>query len=177
MDLLVHGGEAAGQAGQAGFAGGQVVELVQEGLDQLGHGGQLLAAVAPADGVDLLLGGLQNIPGLPQALLDHRGDFPGGLRQGAEEGFVPDDFDVLHDVGAGGGDFHQLDEVIPGGLVVIGAVFLHFLRHRHAVDGLGVAEHGVDGFKDVTVLLDVKVVGLELVHDVLDAVGIDEHGA
>ena len=176
MDFLVHQGEAAGQAALGGLAGGQIVEAVQEGLDQLGDGGELLAAPAPADGVDLLLGDLQNVLGFAQALLDHAGDLSGGLGQGAEERLVLDDLDVFHDVGAGGRDLHQLDQIGPGGLVVVGAVFLHFLGYCDAVDGLGVAEHGVDGLKDVTVLLDIEVVGLELVHDVLDAVGVDEHG-
>ena len=49
--------------------------------------------------------------------------------------------------------------------------------HGNAVDGLGVHEHGIDGLENLPVLAQVEVLGLELVHDVLDAVGVDEHGA
>ena len=35
----------------------------------------------------------------------------------------------------------------------------------------------VDGLKDIAVGPQIKVLRLQLVHDVLDAVGVDEHGA
>ena len=176
VDLLVHGGKAAGQARQALLPGGQGVEPVQHRLEDLAHRRQVLGAAAPADGVDLLLRRLQGGLCLADALLDHAQDVPGGLGQPPQQGLVPDDGHVLHDVGAGGGDLHELDQVAPGGLRVVGAVFLHLLRHGDPVDGLGVAEHGVDGLEDVPVLLDIEVLRLELVHHVLDAVGVDEHG-
>ena len=177
MDLLVHHGEAAGQAGLAGLSGGQIVQLIQKGLDEVGHRDQLLAAPAPPDGVDLLLGGLQNILGFPQALLNHAGDLPGSLGQGAEKRLVLDDLDVLHDIGAGRGDLHQLNQIIPGGLAVICAVFPHLLRHCNPVDGLGVAEHMVNCLKNIPVLFDIEILGPDLVHDLLDTVGVNEHGA
>ena len=58
-----------------------------------------------------------------------------------------------------------------------GAVFLHLARDGHAVDGLGVDEHGVDRLENLAVCAQIEVLRAQLVHDVLDALGVDEHGA
>ena len=63
-------------------------------------------------------------------------------------------------------------------LVGVGkAAFLQLARHGDAVDGAGVDEHLVDGLEDLAVGTQVEVLRLELIHDILDAVRVDEHGA
>ena len=130
---------------------------VQHLRQHLPQGHHVLGALAPADGVNLLLRRLQNFGGLAHALLHHGGDLGGGLGHAPHQGLVPDDGRVLHHVGAGGGDLHQLGQVGPGGLVVVGARLLHLVAHRDAVDGLGIGEHGVDGLKNLPVLPEVKI--------------------
>ena len=176
-DLLVHGGKAGGKARQVVFALAHLAQPVQHVRQHLPQGDHILGALAPADGIHLLLGGLQNIAGLAHALLDHGSDLRRRLGHPPQQRLVVDDGHVLHHVGAGGGDLHQLGQVRAGGVLVVGAVFPHLLAHRDAVDGAGIGEHGVDGLKNIPVLPEVEVRRPQLVHHVLDAALVDEHGA
>ena len=154
-----------------------LAEAVQHVRQHLTQGHHVLGALAPADGVHLLLGGLQDVAGLAQALLHHGGDLRRRLGHAPEQSLVPDDGHILHDVGAGGRDLHQLGKVRAGGLVVVGTCLLHLLADGDAVDGPGVGEHGIDGLEDLPVLPQVEVRRPQLIHHVLHAVGIDQHGA
>ena len=130
---------------------------VQHLRQHLPQGHHVLGALAPADGVNLLLRRLQNFGGLAHALLHHGGDLGGGLGHAPQQRLVPDDGRVLHHVGAGGGDLHQLGQIGTGGVLVVGARLLHLLTDGNAVDGLGIGEHGVDGLKNLPVLPEVKI--------------------
>lgn len=155
---------------------GQLGQLAHHVAQHHAHRHHPLGAAATADGVDLLLGGLQHIAGGAAALLHHGGDAAGGLGHLAHERLVLHNADVLHDVSAGGGDLHQLQQ-IGTGIVVIQSVLLQLAGHGDAVDGLGVDEHMVDRLEDLPVGPQIEILGLQLVHHVLDAVGVDEHGA
>ncbi len=104
----LHGGEACGQARQVVFTLAHLAEPVQHVRQHLAQRHHVLGALASADGVDLLLGGFQDIPGLPKPLLDQGGDLRSRLGNAPQQRLVPDDGHILHDVGAGGGDLHQL---------------------------------------------------------------------
>ena len=132
--------------------------------------------LALADGVDALLGGLQNVLAGVGALLNHGGQVAGGLSHPAQQGLVLENVDILPHIGRGGGDVHELEQIVPGVLLVV-PVLLHVLQHGERVDGEGVVEHGVDGLIDLHVLLPVEVVRAQLVNDLRDTPGVDEHGA
>ena len=51
---------------------------------------------------------------LAGALLDHGGDVRRGGGHRPQQGLFPDNPHILHDVGAGGGHLHQLDQIAPG---------------------------------------------------------------
>ena len=137
--------------------------------------GHLLGAPALADGIDLLLRRGENFPGVAHPLLNHGRNVPGGLGHGAQQGLVPDDARILQHIGRGRGHLHKLQEVGPGILPVYPG-FFHLPGHRHTVDGLGVDEHGINGLEDLPILPQVKILGLEPVHHILDAVRVNEHG-
>ena len=177
VDLPVHVGKAGGQPRHSLSAGGgKLSQPLQDGLQHHADGHHVLGAAAPADGIDLLLRRLQNLGRLPGALLDHGGDVRRGGGHRPQQGLFPDDPDIFHDVGAGGGHLHQLDQIAPG---VVGgqARPLHLSRHGNAVDGLGVDEHGIDGLENLPIPAQIEVLRLELIHHVLHAVGVDEHRA
>ena len=176
-DGHVHVGQAGGQAGHGGVAGGQLVEPLVHIEDDAGDVGQTLGGPALADGVDALLGGLQHLLGGAGALLHHGGQLSRRLGDAPQQGLVLDDGHVLLHVGRRGGDLHELEDVIAGGILVIHPVLLHVLQHRHWVDGEGVIEHGVDGIVDLPVLPYIEVVGPQLVDDLRHAPGVDEHRA
>ena len=115
-------------------------------------------------------------PGMARSLEDQGGQLPRRLRHPAQQGLVLDDLDVLPHIGGGGSGVHKLEHVAPGLVLVVVAVLLHALQHRHRVDGEGVVEHGVDSLVDFSVLADVEVVGAQLVDDLGDTPGVDEHG-
>ena len=156
-DLLVHRGHTRGEPRQVILALAHLSQPVQHLRQHLPQGHHVLGALAPADGVNLLLRRLQNFGGLAHALLHHGGDLGGGLGHAPQQRLVPDDGRVLHHVGAGGGDLHQLGQIGTGGVLVVGARLLHLLRDGNAVDGLGIGEHGVDGLKNLPVLPEVKI--------------------
>ena len=83
---------------------------------------------------------------------------------------------VLGDIGGGGGDLHELEQVVAGGVLVVDPPQLHLVQHRHRVNGGGEAEHGVDGLINIPVGLQIEVLAGELLHHVGDAAGVDEHG-
>ncbi len=176
-DLLVHGRKACGQARQVVVALAHLSQAVQHLRQHLPQGHHVLGALAPADSVDLLLRRLQDFGGLAHALLHHGGDLGSGLGHAPQQRLVPDDGRVLHHIGAGGGDLHQLGQIRTGGILVVGARLLHLLTDGNAVDGFGIGEHGVDGLKNLPVLPEVKIRRPELVHHILDAIRVDEHGA
>ena len=84
---------------------------------------------------------------------------------------------ILHDIGAGGGDLHQLGQIGAGGVFIVGACLPHLLADGDAVNGAGVGEHGIDRLKDLPVLPEVEIRRHQLIHYVLDAALVDEHGA
>ena len=169
--------KAGGKAGHVRAGHGQLLEPVEHVHQNLGQRLQPLDVPALADGVDPLLGQVQHrLGGLP-ALLDQLGQVPGGLVDPAEKGLVPDDADVFLHVRGGGGDLHELEDVVPGGVLVINPPELHLVQHRHRVDGGGEVEHGVDGLVNVPVGGQVKVLPGERLHHVRDAPGVNEHGA
>ena len=169
--------EAGGHPGDLGARHGQLLELVEHVHQNFGQGLQPLGAAALADGVDPLLGQIQHgLGGLPP-LLHQGGELPGGLRDPAEEGLVLDDADVLLDVGGGGGDLHELEQVAAGGVFIVNTCELHLVQHRHRVNGGGEVEHGIDGLVDLPVGLEIEVLPGQGLHHVGDTAGVNEHGA
>ena len=94
-----------------------------------------------------------------------------------QEGLVLDDADVFSHVGGGGGDEHQLTDIVVGGALLVGAQLLELVQHSHRVDLLREIVHGGDGLKELPVLPEVKVLALEGLHHLVDALFVDEHGA
>ena len=117
---------------------------------------QRVAPLALTQGVDLLFGGLQHFGRRTYLRMDDLTNIHTGLGQSPEHGHIPDDAGIALHIGGGGGDLHQLQDVIPG-IIPMEAQLLHFVQHRHRVDGLGEVEHGVDGFIDFPVLLQIKI--------------------
>ena len=152
----------------------QTVQHLRQHLPQHDH---VLRALTAAHGKHLLLGDLQNLRRLADALLHQRGDLTGSLCHAPQQRLIPHDGHIFHHVGAGGGDLHQLGQIGASRVFVIGARLLHLLTDGNAVDGLCIGEHGVDRFKDLPVLPQIKVRRAQFIHHVLDAIGIDEHGA
>ena len=126
-----------------------VVNVQKNGADVL----QILIASAVSDGVDLLLGGVHNALGGAHFLRDDLGDVLGGLGNLTEQGFVCHNLRVLLGVGGGGGNIQNLQQVIPGFLLVIYTGLLHLIHDRNWVNVSGVVEHGVDGGEDILILL------------------------
>ena len=176
-DLPVHSGQAGGQARKSAFALAHLVEPVQHIRQHHPQRHHILRTLAAADGVDLLLGSFQNGSGFSDALLHQHRDLPRRLSNAPQQRLIPNDGHILHHVGAGGGDLHELRQIGAGGIFVISPGLLHFLADGDAVNRPGVGEHGVDGLKDLPVLPQVEVRGHQLIHHVLDAALVDEHGA
>ena len=175
-DGHIHIGQAGGQAGNGGVAGGKLAEPLVHVEDDAGDVLQALGGPALANGVDPLLGGLQHILGGARPLLDHGGQVPGSLGDAAEQGLVLDDGHILLHVGGGGGDLHELEDIVAGGVLIVDAVLPHVVQHGHRVDGQGKVEHGVDGLIDLPVLTEIEVLRLEGLDDLGHAPGVDEHG-
>ena len=170
-------GQAGGQAWDGRLAGGQLGEPVVHIDEDVGDGDEPPGGPALADGIDPLLRGLQDVLPRLRSLLDQGGEIACGLGHPAQQSLVLQDPDVLHHVGRGGGGVHELEQIAPGGVLVVHPVLLHVLQHRHWVDGEGVIEHGVDGIVDLPVLPYIEVVGPQLVDDLRHAPGVDEHRA
>ena len=169
--------EPCGHAGDVAVGHGQLLEAVKHVHQDLGQGFQPLGDPALADGIDPLLRQIQHgLAGL-SPLLDQGGEFPGGLRNAAEEGLVLDDADILLHIGRGGGDLHELEQVVPGGVLIIDPPLLHLVQHRHRVNGGGEVEHGVDGLVNLPVGFQVEILRVQGLNDIGDAPGVNEHGA
>ena len=176
-DGHIHVGQAGGQAGYRRVAGGQLVEPLVHIEDDAGDVGQTLGGPALADGVDALLRRLQHLLGGAGALLHHGSQLSRRLGDAPQQGLVLDDGHVLLHVGRRGGDLHELEDVIAGGVLVIHPVLLHVLQHRHRVDGEGEVEHGVDGLIDLPVGAQIEVLRPEGLDHLGHAAGVNEHGA
>ena len=101
-DGPVQVGETGGQAGNGALTLGQLGETVVYIQQHGGDGGKPPGGPALTDGVDPLLGGLQDIlPGVG-ALLNEGGEFACRLRHPAQQGLVLDDADVFLYIGGGG---------------------------------------------------------------------------
>ncbi len=136
----------------------------------------MLQAVPPlalSQSVNFLFRGFQHFRRGAHLLGHHLLDVRGGLVQLPKHGLVPDDVGVADYVGSRGGDFHELQNVVSGIFVVI-AQLLQLIQHRHRVDGLGEVEHGINGFKNLPILLKVKVLRLHNAHHVGNAPAVDE---
>ena len=142
------------------------------------RGADVLQGVPPfalAQGVDFLFRGFQNFGGGAHLFGHHVRNLHGSLTQPPEHSLLLDDPGVPAHVHGSGGDVHELDDVVPG-VVVVAAQLLHLVQHGHRVDGLGEIEHGVHGFKNLPVLLQVEVLRLHRTHHVGDAAAVDEDG-
>ena len=150
-----------------------VEHALQHDADRL----HALRASAAAHGIDLLLRRVQDARGSAAAVLHHGGDLAGSRVNRAHERLVAHDVGILHHVCGGRRYLHELNEIVSRGILVVCAVFLHLARDSHPVDRLGVNEHAVDRLKDLAVLPQIKVVRTQLLHHVLNAVGVDKHRA
>ena len=130
-----------------------------------------------ADGVDPLLRRLQDVLAAALVALHQAPDLVHGLGDPPQQGLVLDDLHVLPHVGGGRGHVDELDHVAAGALVVVGAVLAHLLQHRHRVDDLGVAEHGVHGGEQRLVVLQVEVLDLQRLYHLGDTAAVNEHTA
>ena len=132
---------------------------------------------ALADGVNALLGGLQELV-CGAALGAHQlGQLPEALPHPAQPSLVRHNGGVFQHVGGGGGDFHELAQIGHGGVVVVHPGLLHSVQHRHRVDGLQAVEHGEQHGEQIPVLAHIEVVGEEAGHHVGHAPVVNEHGA
>ena len=139
----------------------------------------MLQAVSPlafAQGIDFLFRRFQHFRWGAHLFGHHLVDVRGSLVQLPEHGLVPDDVGVANHIGSGGGDFHQLQNVVSGIVVVI-AQLLQLIQHRHRVNGLGEVEHGIDGFKNLPILLKVEILRLHNAHHIGDAPAVNENRA
>ena len=114
---------------------------------------QVLIASAVSDGINLLLSSVHNALGGAHFLRDDLGDVLGGLGDLTEQGFVRYNLRVLLGVGGSGGNIQDLQQIIPGFLLVIYTGLLHLIHDRNRVNVSGVVEHGVDGGEDILILL------------------------
>ena len=169
-------GKAGRHAGYVGAGHGQLLQPVEHIHQDLGKRLQALGGRPLAEGVDALFCQVEDGLGRLAPLLDQGRQFPGRLGDAAQERLVLDDADVLGDIGGGGGDLHELEQVVAGGVLVVDPPQLHLVQHRPRVDGGGEAEHGVDGLINIPVGLQIEVLAGELLHHVGDAAGVDEHG-
>ena len=143
------------------------------------RGADVLQAVPPlalAQGVNLLLGRLQHFCRGAHLFVDHFGDLRGRLVQAPEHCLLPDDVGVAHHIGSGRRDLHKLQDVVPGIVVVI-AQLLQLVQHRHRVYRLGEIEHGIDGFVNLPVLGQEKVLGLYDANHISDTAAVYENRA
>ena len=127
--------------------------MVENALQNNPDARHALRAAPAAHGVNFLLRRVEHAGRAACAVLHHGGNFPRYGIERAQQRLVAYDADVFHHVCARGRHVHQLGEVRARRAFLIGAVFLHLARDGHAVDGLGVDEHGVDRLEDLAVLL------------------------
>ena len=175
IDLHIQIVQPRGHSGNGGIGQTQfcqpVKDLVQNGADVF----QRIIALAFPQRIDLLFGGLQHLGGRAHLFGYHFLNIRGGLRQTAEHGFLPDDVGIAHHVGGGRGDFHELENIVPG-IVVVVAQLLQLVQHGHRIDGLGEVEHGIDCFVDFPVLLKEKVIRGQDAYHIGNTAAVDENG-
>ena len=172
----VHTGQAGGQSGDGGVAGGKLGQTVIDRQNDRGDMLQPLGGTALPQAINALLGQVQSLVGGGGAFPDHIGDGPGGISHLAQKGFVPDDLDILLHVGGGGGDVHELADVVVGGGLVVDPGLLHLIQHSYRVHSLGEVKHGADGLVDLLVLPEIEILRLQLLDDLGDTPLINEDG-
>ena len=60
---------------------------------------------------------------------------------------------------------------------MVHAHFPHFVQYGDRIDGLGEIEHGIDGFIDLPILLEVKILRAQNADHIGDALAVDEDRA
>ncbi len=171
-------GEAGGHAGHlAGPARGDL-DLVDRGLDDVADGVVVLAAALVGDGVDLGLGGVDDVLDVAAALgVAELDDAGAGLDEPAQHGALGDDLGVVAGVGRGG---HRGDELVEVGLAADAAEVAALGQLVADGDGVGRLAAAVeveDRVVDQLVRGTVEVGALELLDAVGDGVLGQEHAA
>ena len=136
---------------------------------------QRVAPLALAQGVNFLFRRFQHLGGRTHLFRHHLLNVRRGLIQSTKHGLFLHNGRIARHIGGSGGDLHQLEDVIPG-IVVVVAQLLQLVQHRDRVNGLGEVEHGIDGFINFPVLLQVKILRLHNAHHIRNAPAVDENG-
>ena len=136
---------------------------------------QRVAGFTLAQGVNLLFGGFQHFAGGTHLFVNHFGDLGSCSVQSPEHSLLPDDIGIAHHIGGCGGDLHQLHDVLAGILAVI-TQLLHLVQNGNRVNGLGEIEHGIDGFVNLPVLLQIKILRTEQSDHIRDTTAVNEDG-
>ena len=113
---------------------------------------QAVPPLALAQRVNFLFGGFQDFRRGAHLIGNHFRNIRGGLSQSTEHGLFLDDSGIAPHIDSGRGDFHELEDIFPG-IVVVDTQLLHLVQHGHRVNGLGEIEHRIDGLVDFPVLL------------------------
>ena len=107
-------------------------------------------------GIDHPLGIFQQFAGRAYLFLNGLDNIGTCICKTTQKSLILNDVGIPHRIGSGGGDLHQLQDIIPG-IVVMYTGLDHFLQHRDRVNGLGEIEHGIDGGIDLLILLQVEI--------------------
>ena len=171
--------EAGGHAQRHAAAGGDGVDLVHRGLQQLFEGDVVLARAALGDLVDRRLGAVDDVVDLAAlgAVVAELDDPGSGLDEAPQGGLLGDDLGVVRGVRGGGdgrdqrvqvGGAAEADQVAPA---------LQLRGDRDRVGGLAAAVEVEDALVDGLVRGAVEVVGPQDLDDVRDRVLAQEHAA
>ena len=167
--------QAGGQAGDQGIRLAQLCQAVEHLVQRRADVLQRVAPLALAQGVNFLFRRFQHLGGGSHLFRHHLLNVRRGLIQSPKHGLFLHNGRIARHIGGGGGDLHQLEDVIPG-IVVVVAQLLQLVQHRDRVNGLGEVEHGIDGFINFPVLLQVKILRLHNAHHIRNAPAVDENG-
>ena len=171
--------EAGGHAQRHAAAGGDGVDLVHRGLQQLFEGDVVFARAALGDLVDRRLGAVDDVVDLAAlgAVVAELDDPGSGLDEAPQRGLLGDDLGVVRGVRGGGdgrdqrvqvGGAAEADQVAPA---------LQLRGDRDRVGGLAAAVEVEDALVDGLVRGAVEVVGPQDLDDVRDRVLAQEHAA
>ena len=175
VEVREAGGDAQGDAS----AGGDGVDLVHGGLQQLFEGDVVLARAALGDLVDRGLGAVDDVVDLAalHAVVAELDDPGAGLDEASERGLLGDDLGVVGGVRGGGHGRDERVQVRGAAEADQVAPALQFGGHGDRVGGLTAAVEVEDALVDGLVRRTVEVVGPQDLDDVRDGVLAQQHAA
>ena len=175
-DIFVQVLQPGRQAGYHPAAGRGLGDIFVNRLHDGGYRQQAADVPALAQGVYLALGGFKYVLRFARAVIDEIVYLIRRRCEISQQRPVPDDGGIFQNVRRRGGYAHELGQVLRTSLAV-NSPDLHLVENGHGVDGLAIGEHGVNGFKYIPVLLNVKFRALEALDNVGYTPCIDKHRA